>query len=100
MDKRKVSILGSFLADAHALCSHWCYDPSIIAAQLDVAKLRTTLLPPTLVEYHRPKQAGDFTNYGDQALMLLQCLKKGQAFKASDFDQHWRQAMKTYTGYM
>ena len=99
ISKMEAAILASFLADAHALATHWCYQPEKIK-ELGSDTLMTTLLPPTLAGYHKTNNAGEFTPYGDQALILLQSLLKGKPFDVDTFLENWFVTMRSYTGYM
>lgn len=64
-------ILSSFTGDALALGPHWVYDPGTIAAWYP-GGIREYDAPRS--SYHPGKAAGDFTHYGDQALVLLESL--------------------------
>ena len=62
-------ILGSFVADSLALGPHWIYDTKIINKEFGrIDKLQQ----PPANSYHKTKNLGDFTHYGDQTLLLLQ----------------------------
>ena len=90
-------ILACFAADSLSLSSHWEYDPGVIRARLGRVD---RLLPPTLTRYHAGKQAGDFTHFGDTALMTLdsiwQC--RGQ-FDQQHYTRLFYQRWLTHTGY-
>lgn len=62
-------ILPSFFGDALALGPHWVYQPSEIAGWYP-GGIRRYDAPRG--KYHPGKGAGDFTHYGDQALVLLE----------------------------
>ncbi len=62
-------ILPSFFGDALALGPHWVYQPSEIAGWYP-GGIRQYDAPHS--KYHPGKVAGDFTQYGDQALVLLE----------------------------
>ena len=53
-----------------------------------------------ITKYHGNKKAGDFTQYGDQMLWLLQSLAAKKTFILSDFGKLWVEKMKTYSGYI
>lgn len=81
-------VLGSFIADSLALGPHWIYDPRQIAEKLG----RVTTCHPPLASYHPGKKAGDFTHYGDQALVLLRSIAtSGGSFELSRFASLWRE---------
>ncbi len=97
-DNAKAMVLGSFLGDALALGVHWIYDQGQIArAHGRLAGLEA----PALGSYHPTKQAGEFTHYGDQALLLLQCVADKSGFDPVDFSARWRSLFEGgYTGYV
>lgn len=71
-------ILPSFHGDALALGPHWIYDPAWIAAWYP-GGIRSYGSPRS--QYHPGKSAGDFTHYGDQALVLLESLAAGTEWR-------------------
>lgn len=97
-DNAKAMVLGSFLGDSLALGVHWIYDQSQIVqahGRLD------SLKAPHSGSYHPTKQAGDFTHYGDQALLLLQCVADASGFDPVVFSARWRAMFEGgYTGYV
>lgn len=98
-DFRKAAVLASFLGDAHALTAHWIYD---------TAKIGTLLGPTHGLEnpkaeaagYHPGRAAGDFTHYGDQAMVLLRSIAAKGAYSPDDFASRWRALWEGYTGYV
>jgi ADP-ribosylglycohydrolase len=96
--KMKQPVLAAFLADSFALGGHWCYDIDLLKTKLNPSTLKSQLQPPTLNDYHKDKQAGDYTHYGDQMLWLLDSSKSG--FDLSKWQTQWSTHMKTYAGYM
>ena len=97
-DKAKSMVLGSFLGDSLALGVHWIYDQKQIASvhgRLDALKA------PDPASYHPTKLAGDFTHYGDQALVLLESLAGKGVFDPADFSARWQNLFRGgYTGYV
>ena len=97
-DNAKAMVLGSFLGDSLALGVHWIYDQNQIAlahGRLDGLKA------PAPGSYHPTKHAGDFTHYGDQALLLLQCVADKSGFDPGNFSARWRAMFEGgYTGYV
>ncbi len=79
-------VLGSFIGDALALGPHWIYDSGEIQSKLG----RVTTYQPPLAIYHAGKNAGDFTHYGDQALILLESLAQHGRFELPSFARSWR----------
>jgi hypothetical protein len=68
-------LLTSLAGDALCLGPHWIYDQREIAQKLG----QITGYAAPLTSYHPGKQAGDFTHYGDQTLILLRSLRGGLA---------------------
>lgn len=95
-NKVHTAILAAFVADSLALGVHWVYDQEVIAREYGRV---TTLIKPSLTNYHPHKQAGDLTHYGDQMLLLLRHVLQVQGFEAHEFISTWQATMTTYTGY-
>jgi len=79
-------VLGSLVGDALSLGPHWVYDQSVIADELGAI---TTYHTP-ISDYHPGKEAGDFTHYGDQVLLLLASIEREGRFELEDFAAHWQ----------
>ncbi|MFO7877798.1 MAG: ADP-ribosylglycohydrolase family protein [Desulfovermiculus sp.] len=90
-------VWASFLADSLALGAHWIYDQDKIMRRLGRVD---TLQPPPSGSQHAGKQAGDFTHYGDQALLLLRSLAGTQKFDLQDFARRWREFWVTPRSYV
>ncbi|MFP5221427.1 MAG: ADP-ribosylglycohydrolase family protein [Acidobacteriota bacterium] len=98
IDTAKAMVLGSFVGDSLALGVHWIYD------QAQIARLHDRidgLKAPAPDSYHPTKEAGEFTHYGDQTLLLLRSVADKSGFDPLDFSTRW-QAMFVggYTGYV
>lgn len=97
-DNAKAMVLGSFVGDSLALGVHWIYDQAQIA---QTHGRLAGLKAPAPGSYHPTKQAGDFTHYGDQAFLLLQCVADTSGFDPIDFSARWRAMFEGgYTGYV
>ena len=79
-------IYGSFIGDAMALGPHWIYDTDKI--QEHYAPI-TSYTAPNYTDFHPTKKAGDFTHYGDQALLLLDSITKHEGFDRESFKDEW-----------
>jgi ADP-ribosylglycohydrolase len=90
-------VMASFAADALALGAHWIYDTDQIARTFNNVE---TFQKPGENSYHPTKQAGDFTHYGDQTMVLLESLAIRQKFDLEHFAGLWRQFHQNYTGYI
>lgn len=95
-DKARAMVLGSFLGDSLALGVHWIYDANRIAERYGRVG---SLLEPAENSHHAGKQAGEFTHYGDQTLVLLESAASKKDFDLSDFADRWRELFDGYSGY-
>jgi len=95
MTKIRGMVLGAFLGDALALGPHWIYNIEDIKKEFGTI---TGLTAPS-TNYHSGKNKGDFTHYGDQALMLFQFLKVNAEIEKSSFYEQYLNYMHAYTGY-
>ena len=66
-ERKKAMLLGSFLGDAFVLGAHWIYNVRMIEASFGDYTEPQEPLPDS---YHKGKHLGDYTHYGDQALLL------------------------------
>ena len=91
-------VLASFAADSLALGAHWIYDTQVIDAQIGLVD---HLLQPLPDSYHKNRNKGEFTHYGDQALVLLESLAEQGKFSLTDFAARWQALFtKSYAGYV
>ena len=93
--KAKGMVLGSFVGDAMALGPHWVYNTNVIDKKF--GRVEQYLDP--LASYHKGKQKGDLTHYGDQALLLLESVSTASGFDRTAFAQSWRTFFDDYSGY-
>lgn len=96
-DNAHAMVLASFAADALSLGAHWIYDTEKIVHGF--GRVDRLLAPPEK-SYHPTKKRGEFTHYGDQALLLLQSVSDKGRFDLEDFAMRWRQFSSTSTGYL
>lgn len=96
-DNAKAMVLASFAADALALGAHWIYDTDQIATTF---KRVEKFQKPGENSYHSTKNAGEFTHYGDQMLVLLESLAACRGFDLNHFAAHWKNHQQHYTGYV
>jgi ADP-ribosylglycohydrolase len=95
--KKQGMLFGAFYGDAFALGPHWIYDTQEIMRTFGQIK---TLTPPPPTTYHSSKRKGDFTHYGDQALVLLQSVSSMRGFDLDDFRNKWMSLFDNYQGYV
>jgi ADP-ribosylglycohydrolase len=79
-------VLNSLVADALSLGSHWIYSQREIADKFG----SITGYADPATSYHPGKQAGDFTHYGDQTMLLLRSLALHGRFDLASFANEWR----------
>jgi len=94
-NRLQAALWGAFYGDAYALGAHWLYDTH----QISKSEFDAKRFNDPLSDYHKGKNAGDFTHYGDQMLWLL------EAVAADDFSVHgfsvvWKEKMSDYKGYV
>jgi ADP-ribosylglycohydrolase len=90
-------VLASFAADSLALGAHWIYDTDVIDQRIGRVDSLRAPLPDS---YHAGKKKGQFTHYGDQALVLLESLARTGSFSLPDFAASWQQLFANYLGYV
>lgn len=96
-DKPKAMVLASFAADALALGVHWIYNTRVIDKKFGRVE---RFIKPERPTYHPTKDCGEFTHYGDQALVLLESVAECDGFNLSDFAERWRVLFQNYNGYV
>ncbi len=95
--KGKAMVLASFAGDSLALGAHWIYDTAVIDERIGRVD---RLLEPLDDSYHRGKKKGDFTHYGDQALVLLESIARNRGFVLQGFAEDWQRLFSSYRGYV
>ena len=92
----KALVLGSFVGDSLSLGPHWDYSAQHI---VETHGRVDRLLAPSM-QYHLGKQAGDFTHYGDQTMVLLESVAARKGFDLNDFFTRWQALFSDYSGYV
>lgn len=95
-DKTKAMVLASFAADALALGVHWIYSTRKLAEGYGRIE---HFLKPEPDSYHRNKDIGEFTHYGDQAFVLMESIAETGGFDPEDFSMRWQGLFRNYAGY-
>ncbi|MBW2469847.1 MAG: ADP-ribosylglycohydrolase family protein [Deltaproteobacteria bacterium] len=95
--KPKAMVLASFAADSLALGVHWIYNTGVIDKKFGRVE---RFIKPERPTYHPTKDLGEFTHYGDQALILLESVSECNRFDVSDFSDRWQKLFASYDGYV
>src|SRR5689334_4039769 len=82
-DHLKGTIWGQFVGDAFCLGSHWIYDLNQLDNRFPGGV--NGFDAPEAGHYHAGKNPGDFTHYGDAALLMLQSIAQQGHFSPQDF---------------
>ncbi len=93
----KQAVMASFVADALALGVHWVYRATDID---DKYGRLESMVAPEIAKWHRGKEKGAFTHYGDQSLVLLKSLAHAKVFDLELFAQNWQDSFQNYSGYI
>ncbi len=93
----KEAIIASFVADALSLGVHWVYNTSDIEKKYGRLE---KMVKPELAPYHKSRQKGEFTHYGDQMMVLLESVKEMSGFDLSRFCGSWQKMFHSYKGYV
>lgn len=96
-DKKSALVLASLVADSLALGAHWIYDTERIKKEFGRVD---RLLKPLPGSFHPTKDKGEFTHYGDQAVVLLESVAEQGGFDVEDFSSRWRDLFSGYKGYV
>lgn len=90
------AIEASLVADAYALGAHWVYDE----AQLKSLDVNWNELNSPQAMWHKGKEKGDFTHYGDHTKWLLEFIQENNHFNLQNYVRLWHDNMQMYTGYV
>jgi len=93
----KEAVVVSFVADALSLGVHWVYDISDITKKYGRLE---AMVKPELAPYHKSREKGEFTHYGDQMMVLLESINEASGFNLSHFSLAWQKLFQSYNGYM
>ena len=93
---RDKMIYAAFIGDALSLGVHWIYSSEEIAAKHGKVK---EYIDPSGSQYHKSKNTGEQTHYGDQMMVLFESLAKEKGFNQEQFSIAWRDFFKGYNGY-
>ncbi len=96
-ERAKAMVLASFAADSLALGVHWIYNTNVIDKKFGRVE---QFIKPERPTYHPTKDRGEFTHYGDQALVLLESVAHCNGFDLTDFAKRWQALFAQYDGYI
>lgn len=98
-DRVRGALWGGLVGDAFCLGSHWIY--GLYDIELLFPGGISGFEEPRSGHYHTPKKSGDFTHYGDAALLMLDSVAGCGRFDAVDFGSDFVTLMMDddYTGY-
>lgn len=92
-------IWGQLVGDALALGSHWHYDLEKRNGEIYPAGIHG-FEQPVAGHYHEGRQPGDFTHYGDAAVVLLQSVRDKGGFDVHGYAEHFIDSFRQYKGYL
>jgi len=95
-EKLKAMVMASFLGDSLAMPVHWIYDTTEIDERFGQVE---QLLDPPKDSYHKTRESGDLTHYGDQTMLLLESIAANSDFKLDCFAESWKKFFESYNGY-
>jgi len=98
-DQIRGAVWGQFVGDAFCLGSHWVYDLGELNRRFPGGP--QGFEAPAEGHYHFGKKPGDFTHYGDGALLQLRSLMLSERFDAIDFGSRFVALIESpgYKGY-
>ena len=90
------AIQGGLVADAYCLGAHWVYDET----QLKNLPINWEDLNAPQAMWHKGKEKGDFTHYGDHGKWLYEFILEKSSFDPSEYASFWVKKMEDYQGYV
>jgi len=107
-ERKRRMIWGSLVADAATMGFHWLYDQDRIRA---LAPEKPEFRAPDPADFdgvpgyfaHGTRQAGDFSQYGEQALVMLRACAASEGFSNATYSQMFREHFGyggAYVGYI
>lgn len=95
-ERGRNAILGAFVADAAAMGLHWIYDVDKVK---ELGGSEPEFHAP--VDYHQGRQPGQFTHYGDHALVVLESVAARGGLDLDDYRRRYRERFgEGYDGYV
>ena len=99
-DRLRGAIRGQFVGDAASLGAHWIYN--LIEMKRAYPSGVQEFEAPLEGHYHYGKRPGEFTHYGDAALLMLQSVAELGRFDPVDFGKRFVEKFgsRSYKGYI
>lgn len=99
MDKKRLaSVYLSLIGDALSLGSHWVYDTDKVKDNFEGTITEYTA--PKIAKFHKGKEAGDFTHYGEQAFALMKSIYENEGFDLKKFRDEWMEYVENNEMFM
>lgn len=97
-DNLSNAIEAAFAADRYALGAHWIYD----GKELGTLTINWNELnaPQAKANWHKTKQCGDSTHYGDHGGWLLEFVNSQGKFSIAGYRDFWVEKMSSFEGYI
>lgn len=86
-------VLGQLIGDAACMACHWIYDVGDLEKRFPGGAQGFD--QPDGGAVHKNKRAGDFTHYGDGAMIMLESLAVSKTFEPAVFGQAFYHAMRS-----
>ncbi len=96
MENLEKAVIGSILQDMYALGLHWIYDTDKVQS---LFKERESAFDVQEDSFHKTKQKGDLTHYGDLTVWFMSYLKNHDEPDISTFYESYIEWMDKYNGY-
>jgi len=98
-ERGRDAIVGALVADAAAAGLHWVYDVEEVRRR---GGEEPEFQPPEKNRYHARRKTGEFTHYGDHALVALESLAESGGFDENDYRTRFalRFGAEDYDGYL
>ncbi|RXK00183.1 hypothetical protein CRU98_03230 [Arcobacter sp. CECT 8986] len=96
LQKIKDIVLGTLITDSYCLGSHWIYDEK----QLKSLNINWNELNKACSIWHKGKEAGEFTHYGDQTYWLYEFVNQNSTFDEKEYAKFWLKRIDSYNGYI
>lgn len=96
-NKRKDLIKAVFVADALSFGSHWVYSTDKLEKEYNglINEYRAPM-----AKFHKGKEAGDLSHYGEQGYALLQSISNHHSFDLKQFRDDWIEYLENNEMYM